>query len=128
MPYRFAEAIRGCEKRKSWISGLAFIYKMVYIYRIPGAALSGVRTGVAGVVVFDEEVAFMLNLCGTTTVRELLTTHPEVIEVMLGHGMCEDCRENPPEVPLSHFAMKHCGGDLAGLIEELYGAIEAQVA
>jgi hypothetical protein len=56
---------------------------------------------------------------GDTTVRELLSAHPEVFDVLLGHGMCADCQDNPPPVPLAHFADKHCAGDLAGLLEEL---------
>ena len=54
-----------------------------------------------------------------TTVRELLTTHPEVFDILLGHGMCADCQDDPPPVPLHHFARKHCGGDVLGLIREL---------
>ena len=66
----------------------------------------------------------MLNLNGDTTVRDLLSTHPNVFDVLLGHGMCADCREDPPPVPLSHFAGKHCAGDLAGLLEELNQVIQ----
>lgn len=56
---------------------------------------------------------------GDTTVRELLSAHPSAFDVLLGHGMCADCKENPPPVPLSHFARKHCADDLAGLLKEL---------
>jgi len=64
----------------------------------------------------------MLKIDGHTTVREILKTHPETFPVFLGHGMCEDCKANPPPVPLQHFASKHCGGDLSGLIRELSAA------
>ncbi|MCP4250530.1 MAG: hypothetical protein GY778_26095 [bacterium] len=64
----------------------------------------------------------MLTLDGKTTVRELLTAHPAAFDVLLRHGMCADCKANPPPVPLDHFAGKHCGGDLAGLLEEIRGA------
>ena len=64
-----------------------------------------------------------MTLTESTTVKELLTTHPNAAQVLLRHGMCDDCRENPPPVPLGHFARKHCGGNLAGLLVELSAAI-----
>lgn len=60
-----------------------------------------------------------MTLTETTTVRDLLTRHPETFDVFLRHGMCEDCKADPPPVPLHHFARKHCGGDVQGLISEL---------
>jgi hypothetical protein len=65
-----------------------------------------------------------MTLTETTTVRELLTAHPQAAEVLLRHGMCEDCRQDPPPVPLHHFARKHCGGDVQGLIQELNQALQ----
>ena len=65
----------------------------------------------------------MLAISASTTVKELLTAHPEVFPVLLGHGMCEDCQADPPPVPLGHFAAKHCGGNLAGLLAELEQAM-----
>jgi len=65
----------------------------------------------------------MLAIDGNTTVRDLLTTHPETFPVFVSHGMCEDCKADPPPVPLHHFAGKHCAGDLPGLIRELHSAI-----
>lgn len=65
----------------------------------------------------------MLAIDGNTTVREILTQHPEAFPVFIGHGMCEDCKADPPPVPLHHFAGKHCGGNLGGLIAELNSAI-----
>ena len=67
----------------------------------------------------------MLDLEPSTTVRDLLTTHPEAFSVLMKHGMCEDCQAAPPPVPLGHFARKHCGGNVEGLLDELRGAIEA---
>jgi hypothetical protein len=67
----------------------------------------------------------MLSLEASTTVRDLVTTHPEAFSVLLKHGMCEDCKADPPPVPLGRFAAKHCGGDLSGLIEELGRVIDA---
>ncbi len=66
-----------------------------------------------------------MTLNSQTTVRDLLTNHPEAFGILAGHGMCEDCKHNPPPVPLQHFAAKHCGGNTEGLIRELQGAIEA---
>jgi len=33
--------------------------------------------------------------------------------------MCGDCEASPPQVPLHHFAQKHCNGDVTGLIDEI---------
>lgn len=65
-----------------------------------------------------------MEIDGSTTVKDLLTTHPDVFEVLLGHGMCADCQADPPPVPLGHFAMKHCGGNLEGLVVEIKAAIK----
>ena len=65
----------------------------------------------------------MIELNSQTTVRDLLAAHPHVFPVLLGRGMCADCQVNPPPVPLSTFATKHCGGDLEGLIAQLRSAI-----
>ncbi len=65
----------------------------------------------------------MLAINENTTVRELLSVHPHAAEVLLRHGMCEDCKADPPPVPLHHFASKHCGGNIAGLIRELKRAV-----
>lgn len=62
---------------------------------------------------------WMLAIEESTTVRDLLKAHPNVFQVLLGHGMCEDCKADPPPVPLGQFAKKHCGGNISGLIEEL---------
>ena len=68
----------------------------------------------------------MLSIHDQTTVRDVLTTYPQTIDVFLRHGMCEDCQADPPPVPLHHFATKHCGGNLQGLIEELKQVIPAR--
>ena len=65
----------------------------------------------------------MLTIDGKTTVRELLTEHPDAFDVLVSDGMCQDCKDNPPPVPLEHFAQKHCGGDLKKLIEQIESAI-----
>ena len=67
----------------------------------------------------------MMAIDSATTVKDLLSVHPEVFDVLVGHGMCEDCKADPPPVPLGHFAEKHCGGDLEGLLDEIRGAMEA---
>lgn len=69
-----------------------------------------------------------LELTAETTVRDLLTTHPAAAGVLLRHGMCADCQQSPPPVPLGHFAFKHCGGDLDGLIREIQAALDGQAA
>ncbi|GMV97138.1 MAG: hypothetical protein AMXMBFR83_14970 [Phycisphaerae bacterium] len=68
----------------------------------------------------------MLALHENTTVREVLTTYPQTFDVFLRHGMCEDCKTDPPPVPLHHFARKHCAGDVTGLIAELNGIISGR--
>lgn len=65
----------------------------------------------------------MLNIQPDSTVREILTTHPNTFDVFLRHGMCADCQNDPPPVPLHHFARKHCGGRIDALIEELMSVI-----
>ena len=60
-----------------------------------------------------------MTLGGDTTVRELLTKHPNAFDVLASHGMCQSCKDNPPPVPLHHFAEKHCAGDLMGLIKQI---------
>jgi len=65
----------------------------------------------------------MQTLDGNTTVRELLTQHPEALDVLADRGMCASCKADPPPVPLHHFADKHCGGDLPALINALTAVI-----
>ncbi len=67
----------------------------------------------------------LTEISGATTVRDLLHEHPGVFPVFLGHGMCEDCKADPPPVPLAHFASKHCDGELALLLSELRQAMGA---
>ena len=64
-----------------------------------------------------------MKIDGSTTVRDLLTAHPEVFGVLLGQGMCADCQADPPSVPLDHFAMKHCEGNLEDLVVKIKSAI-----
>jgi hypothetical protein len=61
----------------------------------------------------------MLTITENTTVRELLTAHPETFPVLRKRGMCADCEAAPPPVTLHHFADKHCNGDVTGLLDEL---------
>ncbi len=67
----------------------------------------------------------MLSISPNTLVRDLLTVHPEAFAVLERHGMCADCRANPPAVPLQHFARKHCGGDIGGLLAEITATLSA---
>ena len=61
----------------------------------------------------------MLTIDETTTLSELLTAHPQALSVLLSHGMCDECREDPPSVPLRHFAAKHSHSNIEGLLEQL---------
>lgn len=61
-----------------------------------------------------------------TTVRQLLIAFPLAFEVLAAHGMCADCRNDPPPVPLRHFAQKHCDGNLMGLLAEIDAVIQQQ--
>lgn len=67
----------------------------------------------------------MQAIDANTTVRELLCSYPQTFEILVSHGMCEDCKHDPPPVPLHHFAQKHCRDDLAGLIAQLATVIRA---
>lgn len=67
----------------------------------------------------------MLTIGPATTVKDLLAAHPQVFPVLLSHGMCADCQAAPPPVPLGHFAEKHCGGNIDGLLEEFQQAIQS---
>lgn len=68
----------------------------------------------------------MLNINGNTTVRDLLTEHPSACDVLVSHGMCQECKDNPPPVPLEHFAKTHCDGHLKNLIEQVEAAIRRE--
>ena len=61
-----------------------------------------------------------------TRVNDLLASYPEAFSVLLNHGMCADCQANPPAVPLAHFAKRHCGGDIDGLLEEIQVVVGGQ--
>ena len=67
----------------------------------------------------------MLTIDGNTTVRDLLNQYPQAFDVLAAHGMCADCRHDPPPVPLEHFAKKHCGGNLSGLLEQIEVAMQS---
>ncbi len=70
----------------------------------------------------------MTRIDGETTVRDLLTAYPQTFEVLVSHGMCTDCKHNPPPVSLSHFAGKHCGGEVDTLLAELHAVIASAEA
>lgn len=56
-------------------------------------------------------------------VCEVLTRHPAAWNVFVRHGMCEDCKQSPPPVPISHFATKHCDGRIEDFLNELNGEL-----
>ncbi len=57
-----------------------------------------------------------------STVRQILHAYPQAYEVFQAHGMCADCKEDPPPVPLHHFAGRH-GVGLTDLIGQLEAAV-----
>ena len=63
------------------------------------------------------------TLTGDTSVRDILTKHPETFPVFESHGMCADCKVSPPPAPLHHFSSRH-EVPLDQLITELTEAIE----
>ncbi len=65
----------------------------------------------------------MQLLDANTTVRDLLSAYPQAFDVLVAHGMCADCKADPPPVPLQHFAEKHCEGKILDLLAELRAAI-----
>jgi len=84
------------------------------------------HTSREGIISNSEGAILHMMIDGTTTVRSLVTAHPESFDVLMRHGMCADCRADPPEVPLSHFAAKHCNDDLTALLEELRRTLDAE--
>ncbi len=65
----------------------------------------------------------IITLTGDTSVRDILTKHPEAFPVFEPHGMCADCKAPPPAKPLQHFSSRH-GVPLDQLITELAAAIQ----
>ncbi len=57
-------------------------------------------------------------LTGDSLVRDILTECPDAFSVFEQYGMCDDCKVQPPPVPLHHFSTKH-GVALDQLISEL---------
>lgn len=70
----------------------------------------------------------MLTIDETTTVRAMLAAYPQTFSILVEHGMCAECKADPPPVSLGRFATKHCGGDVAGLIDQLRRAAGAPPA
>ncbi len=52
-------------------------------------------------------------------VCDIFQKHPEAFDVFERHGMCADCKQSPPPVTVSHFANKHCNGNVEGFLHEL---------
>jgi len=55
-------------------------------------------------------------------VCDVLSNHPAAWAVFERHGICADCRQSPPPVPISHFVEKHCEGRIDEFLEELNAA------
>jgi hypothetical protein len=60
-----------------------------------------------------------------TTVRHILHSYPHAYEVFESHGMCEDCKDDPPPLPLSHFAGRH-GVAVNDLIRQLEAVVRQE--
>ncbi len=71
----------------------------------------------------DGARTLMHMLDANTTVRDLLSSHPQAFDVLVAHGMCADCKADPPPVALQHFAEKHCDGKICDLLAELQAVI-----
>lgn len=56
-------------------------------------------------------------------VCDVLRRYPAAWAVFERHGMCADCKQSPPPVPLRHFADKHCQGRISEFLEELREAV-----
>lgn len=52
-------------------------------------------------------------------VCDVLNETPTAFAVFERHGMCQDCKDNPPPVPIRHFAEKHCQGRIDEFLAEL---------
>lgn len=57
-------------------------------------------------------------------VCDVLAKYPQTWDVFIRHGICEDCRQSPPPVPVSHFANKHCNGRIEMFLQELTNAVQ----
>lgn len=55
----------------------------------------------------------------TDLVCDVFANHPSAFDVFERHGMCEDCKQSPPPVPVSHFVEKHCNGQIDAFLSEL---------
>jgi hypothetical protein len=56
-------------------------------------------------------------------VCDVLAKHPQTWDVFERHGICEDCKQSPPPVPIMHFVEKHCDGKLDEFLQELNTAV-----
>ena len=52
-------------------------------------------------------------------VCDVLANHPKTWLVFERHGICADCRQSPPPVPIHHFVDKHCEGRIDEFLQEL---------
>lgn len=52
-------------------------------------------------------------------VCDVFAKHPNVFDVFERYGMCEDCKQSPPPVSVSHFANRHCNGQIEEFLIEL---------
>lgn len=62
-------------------------------------------------------------LQATDLVCDVLANHTAAWEVFENHGICADCKHNPPPVPIQHFVDMHCDGRIDEFLHELNSAI-----
>lgn len=61
----------------------------------------------------------------TDLVCDVLNQHASAWDVFERHGICEDCKQSPPPVPIQHFVDKHCEGRIEEFLNELNQATSA---
>ncbi len=64
-----------------------------------------------------------MSFQATDLVKDVLSTHAQAWAVFERHGICEDCRNDPPPVPIQHFVDTHCDGKIDEFLDELNTAI-----
>ena len=57
-------------------------------------------------------------------VCDVLTNYPQTWDVFIRHGICKDCQQSPPPVPVMHFVNKHCGGQIELFLQELKNSVQ----
>ncbi|MGC9329044.1 MAG: hypothetical protein ACP5I1_15520 [Candidatus Hinthialibacter sp.] len=56
-------------------------------------------------------------------VCDVLDKYPAAWPIFERHGMCEDCKQSPPPVPVHHFVTKHCNGNIDAFLQEIHETV-----